>query len=323
MKNGDRLTGEVKGIDAGVLYVDLDYADGTLSLQWSKVTHLESGQQFIVSTQDGSVYSGTLNSIETVLGQTLKIRVAETAQKGVTLEGSRISKLTETSEKFWQRMNGAVNFGTTYSKGNQSTQYNLSSQTEYLRERWQARADFTSNLSASTGANTSTRNQLQFGALRLLPWRHYFYSGLGSLLQDSEQGIKLQTNVGIGIGRYLKNTNHVSMSVLAGMAWRNTQYQPSIVPIARQNVGASMIAANLRAFVFKRTNLNVTSYVFPAVSEPGRVFSDTNATIYVKIVGNLSWNLSFYGNWDNQPPGKLSGSDYGESSGLSWTFGNR
>ena len=31
----------------------------------------------------------------------------------------------------------------------------------------------------------------------------------------------------------------------------------------------------------------------------------------------------FYGNWDNQPSPTLSGSDYGTSSGLSWTFGNR
>ena len=35
MKNGDRFTGEVKGLNGGVLAVDLDYVDGTISLQWS------------------------------------------------------------------------------------------------------------------------------------------------------------------------------------------------------------------------------------------------------------------------------------------------
>jgi hypothetical protein len=43
----------------------------------------------------------------------------------------------------------------------------------------------------------------------------------------------------------------------------------------------------------------------------------------VKLFSNLKWNVSFYGNWDNQPPANFSGSDYGSSSGLSWTFGNR
>ena len=45
-----------------------------------------------------------------------------------------------------------------------------------------------------------------------------------------------------------------------------------------------------------------------------------NSTYYIKITGNLSW-VSFYGNWDNQPPPGFVGSDYGTSSGLSWTFG--
>jgi hypothetical protein len=51
------------------------------------------------------------------------------------------------------------------------------------------------------------------------------------------------------------------------------------------------------------------------------LFINTNATYYIKITGDLSWNVSFYGNWDNQPPARYSGSDYGTSSGLSYTFG--
>ena len=54
MKNGDRLTCQVKGLDAGVLYVSFDYIDGTASVEWSKVARLESDQLFIVKTEDGS-----------------------------------------------------------------------------------------------------------------------------------------------------------------------------------------------------------------------------------------------------------------------------
>ena len=48
---------------------------------------------------------------------------------------------------------------------------------------------------------------------------------------------------------------------------------------------------------------------------------DMNATYYVKLFSNLKWNASFYGNWDSRPPNGLSGSDYGSTSGLSWTYG--
>jgi hypothetical protein len=59
MKNGDRMTGQVKGLDAGVLYVSLPYVVQTFSLDWSQVARLESKQLFIVKIADGSVYRGS------------------------------------------------------------------------------------------------------------------------------------------------------------------------------------------------------------------------------------------------------------------------
>ena len=82
-----------------------------------------------------------------------------------------------------------------------------------------------------------------------------------------------------------------------------------------------MIATEVRAFTFKKTNVNVSATLLPGISEPGRVYFRSNATYYIKLFTNLSWNFSFYGTWDNRPPGGRSGSDYGTSSGLSWTFG--
>jgi small nuclear ribonucleoprotein (snRNP)-like protein len=81
MKNGDRLTGEIKGLDSGVLYVNMDYILGTSSVQWSKVHHVESKQLFLVKTEDGSVYTGTLNAANTLGGRPLQIEVAETSGK--------------------------------------------------------------------------------------------------------------------------------------------------------------------------------------------------------------------------------------------------
>src|SRR5580692_8053726 len=62
MNNGDHLTGEIKGLNAGVLYMSMKYILGTSSVQWSNVARLESGQLFLVKTEDGTVYTGTLKS---------------------------------------------------------------------------------------------------------------------------------------------------------------------------------------------------------------------------------------------------------------------
>jgi Protein of unknown function, DUF481 len=323
MKNGDRMTCQIKGLEAGVLYVSFDYIDGTTSVQWSKVARLESKQLFIVKTEDGSAYTGSLNTPETPAGQPVRIEIVEAPEQEVMIDSPQIVGLTETSEKFWRRFNGQLSFGVIYSKGNNSTQYNFGSQTEYLRERWSAQASLSSDLSSSNGASASTRNLLNLGSSRLLPWNKYFYAGLGSFLQSSAQGITLQTTIGGGFGRYFKNTNHSKISVLAGIAWQGTNYQPSLTlnSAGTQNLAAAVIAANVSLFKFSKTNLTATATLFPDLTEPGRVQFNANTTYYVKLISNLKWNVSFYGNWDNRPPAGFSGSDYGSSSGLSWTFG--
>src|SRR5215472_12909854 len=146
MKNGDHLTCEIKGLNGGVLYVGLPYVIQTLSVDWSKVDHLESKQLFLVKMQDGSVYRGTLNSVETPAGRPMDLQVAETPQKKLVVDSAKIANVGETSEKFFQRFTGGVNFGTTYSKGNRSAQYNLSGLVSYPRERWAAQLGFSSNL---------------------------------------------------------------------------------------------------------------------------------------------------------------------------------
>ena len=320
MRNGDRMTCEVKGLDAGVLYVSFDYIDGTASVNWSKVARLESNQLFVVKTAGGAVYSGTLRTAEGPADRPVKIEVLA-AEKEDVVDRSEIVQMVATSDRFWQRFNGELGMGVIYSKGNQSTQYSLNSQTAYVRERWNAMASLYSNLSSSNGANASTRNSLNFGGSHLMPWNNWFYSGLGLFLQSSEQGIALQSTIGGGIGRYFKNTNRTSISLVFGPAWQNTDYKQSMVAASHQNVAAALLYGQARFFKFSKTNLDVSLSLLPAVSDPGRVRFNSEASYYIKIISNLKWNLSFYGNWDNRPPPGFSGSDYGSSAGLSWTFG--
>src|ERR1700757_2675319 len=75
MKNGDRMTCQIKGLESGVLYVSFDYIDGTTSVEWAKVARVESKELFIVKTEDGSVYTGRLKTPETPNGQPVKIEV--------------------------------------------------------------------------------------------------------------------------------------------------------------------------------------------------------------------------------------------------------
>jgi len=325
LDNGDRLTGEIKRLKAGVLYLSLNYVDGTIEVQWSKITSLQTRQLFIIQTQDGSLYTGSLVTPDRSSSAPVVIRVAETSGTKVDMERSSIVAIGQTSQRFWQRFSGEFNSGVMQSKGNDSIQYSLGSQVEYKRERWGAKSSYSSNLSSSSGSAVSTRNQVSVGAYHFLSRGNNFYAGLGNMLQSTVQHISIQGSVGAGIGRFLKNTDRTRISVLGGLALQTTEYNSVTAPLNTQKVAAGLLKTDLMIFKFKKTDLNVTASFFSAFSEPsrGRTYFNTNASYYLKIIGNLDWNISFYGNWDSRPPATFSGSDYGANSGLTWTFGGR
>jgi Protein of unknown function, DUF481 len=323
MKNGDRMTCEIRGLSAGVLSVKLKYVQGSIGVDWLQVARLESNQLFLVKTEDGTVYTGKLSTAATSGERPMSIEIASAPEKEVEVSQSQLIKLDQTAESFRQRFSGAINTGILYSKGNESAQYNVASQVEYRRERWSSQGSFNSSFASSSNANVATRNQVDLSAMKLLPWNNWFYLGAGDFLQSSVQGIDLQTTLGGGVGRYLRNSNQASLYVLGGFAWQNARYTTFTPGQRAQNAAAALVTAELKLFRFKKTDLDISAVVLPGISEPGRIRANTNASYYIKLFSDLSWNLSFYGNWDNQPPPTLSGSDYGTSSGLSWTFGNR
>jgi len=323
MRNGDRLTCEIRSLDSDVLYIKLDYVLGTISVDWKKVDHIESKQLFLIKTQDGLVYSGTISTIESPSARPVTIEVLEPSLEKIELDKSQITKMEETAQTFIQRFNGQVGLGSIYNRGNQSAQYNLNADVNYPREHWSASASYSSNLSSSNGASTSTRNEIDVTAQRLLPWKNWYYSGLADFLQSTQQGITLESTYGGGIGRYLVNSGRASVNLTGGFGWQKINYQETLLPSSTQQVTSALVATQVNLYYFDKTNLSVNAILLPALSDPGRIHFNLNASYYIKLWKKLTWDITFYANWDNRPPPGFSGSDYGTSSGLVWKFGNR
>lgn len=322
MNNGDRFRCEITGLDQGVLYINLDYAQGTVQVDWSKVRRVESKQLFMVRTQDGHNYVGALSMEEADKERIVRIEARDDIAVSGSAKQREVVMINQTSPNLWKRFNGAISSGFTYSKANTTTQYSLGANAQYIRERWSTGANFVSTLTSNTGVATSTRNNVGAYYRHLMRWDNWFYTGIGSFLQSTEQKIQLQSNVGAGIGRYVKNTNRASISIFGGLGYQNTRYTQTANESPSQNTAAGMAGVNAGLFRFDKSKLTLDAIAFPSLFEPGRIYSNINTTYYLKFWGNFTWNISFYGSWDNQPPANFSGSDYGMTSGLGWTFGN-
>lgn len=323
MKNGDRMTCEIKTMDAGAVYVALDYVDGTITVEWSRIASLTSPRLFLVEMDDGSVYTGHI-SIHPVEGSdSVLVEIDDLNGNRTSFEKSRIAGLSRTSDSFWGRLNGNLTSGISFAKGNNTTTYNIASNVSYPRPRWSAALTFNSNLSNSAGTTASTRNQLSLTAGHLMRWNNWYYTGFGSVLQSAEQQISLQSNLGGGVGRYLKKTSSVRISVAGGLVWQETNYESGVSTASTEDMLGVMLLGSLNYVKFKRTSMSLTANMIPSASDPGRFYFNTNASYFLKLFGQINWNLSFYGNWDTQPPAGTSGNDYGINSGLSFTFGNQ
>ena len=323
MRNGDRITCAVKRLESGILEADLDYVEGAIAIDWQKVARLESTATFLFQLQDGSTYAGKVITPELLAGTPIRLEIQQTdAAEPVSVAQAEVVRMTATSVSFLERFNGALTLGSQYAKGNSTTQYNVSSDIAYEETRWSARLRYNSNLSSSTGADTFTRNQVDLTAYRLLSRKNYFYAAGAGYLQSTAQGIQNQITIGLSLGRFLKNTNRVRLTLLGGPGWQRTNYVPSETDRRTEDIGVFLVSTNLDVFQFKKTRLSAVANVIPAVTDVGRIFFKTNFAYYVKLFGKLDWNLSSYGNWDTRPPGQLSGSDYGASTGLSYSFGN-
>jgi putative salt-induced outer membrane protein YdiY len=323
MRNGDRITCEIKQLRSDTLYIKVDYILTTISVDWTKVDHLESRQLFLVTTRDGRVYGGVLSATQAATGEIKQTEVFDPPDTKTKLAVTQIAKVDETSDLIRQRFSGAVGLGFTYSKGNQTSQYNLASDVSYAEGRWSARVDYDSNLTSNSNSNVSTRNDATLSGQRLMRWNNWYYTGVADFLQSSVQGIQRQDTFGVGIGRNLKNTGRTFFTVYGGFGWQQIDYQQRVLQVPTQQVTSGLLGAQLRLFRFDRTNLTINTTFLPAVNDAGRIHFNLNAAYYVKLWRKLNWNCTFYGNWDNHPPPGFSSSDYGASSGVSMNFGSR
>jgi len=104
MKNGDRITCQIKSLENGVLKIDLDYVDGAMSVNWLKVARLESKFLFLVQLQNGEIFSGKVLSPQELPGTPVKLEIKTEEGESLEVERSEVVRMTQMSDNFGQRL---------------------------------------------------------------------------------------------------------------------------------------------------------------------------------------------------------------------------
>ena len=317
--NGDRMTCEIVRLEKGYLYVKLAVGEGTVSLDWSKISHIESPQTFVVADKTGARYTGSLQSTaEGKAPEEVQLQVTEPSASEV-IPAKDVVELHTTDPGFWPNLHGGMDAGVNYSKQQNRTQYNFQTNALFERAKWLASGNYESSFSG--GGNISDlRNEVRLNITRQLLSPRNFYGGLADFLQSDEQQLDLRTTLGGAVGHMFNYTNNSFIAAFVGADWNGERYSAAATVDRTGNSAEAILGTQVNFFRFKTTNILADARLYPSLTDPGRVRFDLNTSLKLRLAKDLYWRLGYYLNFDSRPPDKLPKSDYGSTSSLGWVF---
>jgi putative salt-induced outer membrane protein YdiY len=312
--NGDRLTGEIKSLAYGELTLDTDYM-GTVELEWPDIVSVESPQGFMVEDVQGNLLFGSI-ARDPEAGY-----LAIAGGDGVTrrLGMSQVARLSQSEERLVDRVHGSFSLGFDYTRSSDITVLSGNFNTNYRgpKSNWNFNVDVNSTRDPNQG--TIDRDSIRFEHRWLMPGGR-FWAGLTSLERNEQTGIEARALLGGGYGSYFLQTSRSEFAALLGIAatreWATGQAED-------QSSLEGILGVDWRVFDFAspKTNLTARAVLFPSLTESGRYRTDSSITLRREIVTDLFLDLSFYHNYDSDPPDELaSTSDHGIVTSLGYSF---
>jgi putative salt-induced outer membrane protein YdiY len=317
MRNGDRLTGQVKKLESGVLYIDLDYVSGSVGVDWLQVDTIESSGGFQVLFKNGERVAGQISKISETKAPGKDFEV-QSRNATVHTAAPDVVNMESAKRSIWRQLTGSIDFGYSFTSGNSQSQANSDASVGYLSTKWSGNVSFVSSFSGQPGSSKTKLVELQTLDAVFVS-RNSFVAGLGDFLHSSQQDLTLRTTLGGGFGRYLIHTNQNVLAWLAGAVYTHETFTSAAAQPPAQNAEA-LAGLEYQLFRFKRYSLQSQILVYPGLSDIGRIRTTTKTTFSMKLVNNLHTDFSFWDNFDSRPPNGAKRNELGVSNSIGWTF---
>jgi len=317
LKNGDRLTGEIKKLQRGELSLYASYMVESVRLDWSKVERLESKSQFLIFLTNGSVFTGSLQVVSEA-GSGDQNFLIDVDNERLKVKQSDVIKIMPAEENFWHHLEGAIDFGFNFTSGNSQYQAELLASTTYRHGDHSLTASVDTVFSGQTKGSSTARRQLTFDYSKQLTPK-YYVGGLADLLSSDQQSLELRTSAGGLFGRNIRRTENTRWSVFGGVVVAREKYS-SITSQARTTDVAGITGTDFLTFRFTRTDIRSRLIMYPSLTTPGRVRMQANSYLRFRIARDFFWGFHVYENFDSKPPISANKNDLGISTSLSWKF---
>jgi hypothetical protein len=298
LKNGDRVTGELKRYKNGILELSTE-GMSKLSIEYDKINTIHSSKYFEIVTTTGFSYFGSI------------CRSKETATIGVVITNDTVPEkmkdiveLTQIGKRFWNKFYGTVELGLSFYKSTQVLQYYFNSEINY-----RARKDlvtFGLDLSRSDqkindSTAVSRNNEVSLGLSHFFPGK--FWGGLeGKLQQNSELDLDYRYQLGVGAGYDIVHTNPIRFYALAG-ALVNREKPTDSISASTNYEGLVSIKFTWLQHKHPKVDISTNCNFYPSFSIAGRYRLEYNLSVKYEIFSDLFIGLTYYNDFDSKPSG--------------------
>ena len=312
LPNGDRITGEIKGVSRGKLDYSTDDA-GRISIEWEKVVRITSRQSYEVTLRSGQRLIGSL--VETEQDGYLAVSGASVNAVPVRL----VVNITPLRDRFWRRLKGTFDLGFSYAKANQNVQFSASGDLRYRPPRWEAILDFNDYFQQQKGTESVTRNTIS----ALVQWfaaPRWSVGGLSQYEQNDELGLTRRNTFGALGMRSLLESNRAEFRVPAGVLLSSEQFtgSDSVVVSMEAFVGLDLLAFR---FDSPKLDFGTSAFAYPSLTESGRVRLQLTSRVKYELFKDFHVGIRLTDSYDSKPPGQSgSRNDFTGQFTIGWSF---
>lgn len=313
LKNGDRITGELKRFEYGQLTLSTD-AMQKVYVDFDNISTVYSRKYFEIRSTSGYRYFGyLLNSPNEA--EVLIVTDSDTVQKAMW----DVVLIMPIRSSFIQKIDGSLDLGLSYTKASDVFQFSLNGYITYRTNKYSTRLDI-KNIITNDADGVSSRNR-DYG-LNVTRYSKSKWFGLvqAKTQENTELDLDSRIQAGLGGGSDFFRTNSNRLYWIAGLLVNREQ------AISTDDVSVNIESAftlQYKWFQYHRPKIDVSSNlnIYPSLTVAGRMRLEYYLYAKYEVIKDFYLGVQVYVNYDNKPTsGEPAKDDYGIITTIGWIF---
>jgi putative salt-induced outer membrane protein YdiY len=292
LKNGDRITGEVISMENNKLVFKTAYA-GQITVEWQDVASLTTESPITVKLGDDISLHGTAEPARDGEIRVKQEKIAESA----TFDISKVTQINP-KPKPTIKISGRANIGLSRTTGNTDTgaahlDGKFTARTEKNRTTVSGEYDW----EQSDGVNTVKKalGGIEYDQFFTQKW--YGYGKVG-LEYNKFRDLNLRTDVGVGPGYQVFESNELNLKFEGGLSYVNDDYMDR----KDQNYAAYRLAADYDQYLFNKfLKLFFSNENLIRTNSTSDIISRTRTGVRIPFYKNLNVTGQYNLDWNNKP----------------------